>query len=67
MLRLDRGKKRVVGRVPAGTLAARFNVTDNAPERELYRTTREQIALIEGLDGWAEEEIFPILKGPTCA
>ena len=36
---------------------------DKAPEKELYRATREQIALIEGLDDWAEKEMLPILKG----
>jgi acyl-[acyl-carrier-protein] desaturase len=40
-----------------------FNIVDKAPEKELYRATREQIALIEGLDDWAEKEMLPILKG----
>jgi acyl-[acyl-carrier-protein] desaturase len=39
------------------------DAVDRFPERKLYRATQAQIELIESLDGWAEEEMIPILKG----
>jgi acyl-[acyl-carrier-protein] desaturase len=41
----------------------KFNVEDKSPDKVLYRATQEQIELISGLDGWAEKEMLPILKG----
>jgi acyl-[acyl-carrier-protein] desaturase len=40
---------------------AKHVIVDSSPEKELYRATREQVELIESLDGWAEEKMMPML------